>query len=423
MRLHRASLLLSCALVASPATDAQSISPVVDGELGSTLKGVLAFVESRNPELRAMNYEADAAQQRLRGAGALPDPIVSMELRDIPFSDPTLSPANAGSTKYTLRQMYPLGEKRDLRRDIAAAEASVAVARRGATLAETRMRAKTAYSQYWYAAQAQRVTESLRGVMTNLEQVARARYASGLTPQQDVIRAQTELTGLLSDTVMLGSERRQAAARLNGILARPADAPLAEPRELRPLPQRAFDFATLTKAASERSPQLAVNSAQITAAERNAQLMRKSRVPDLGVGVSVIQQGTRLTDYELMVEVNIPWQTDIIRANVNEAVAMSDAATARREATAVQLQSELGQNWAALDALRQQDEIVRGTLLPQSELTYQSALASYQSGRVDFATLLDAQRQIRRTQLDLLKIELEQQMRLAEIERIVGEDL
>ena len=63
------------------------------------------------------------------------------------------------------------------------------------------------------------------------------------------------------------------------------------------------------------------------------------------------------------------------------------------------------------------------TLLPQVELTYEAALASYQTGRVDFTTLLDAQRQIRRTRLDLLKIELEQQMRLAEIERIVGEDL
>jgi cobalt-zinc-cadmium efflux system outer membrane protein len=415
--------LLFALLAVAVCAHAQSLGPTADGELGSTLKGVLAFVESRNPELRAMNYEAEAAQQRLHGAGALPDPVVSMELRDIPFSDPTLSPANAGSTKYTLRQMYPLGDKRGLRRDVAAAEATVAAARRGASVAETRMRAKTAYSQYWYASQAQRVTESLRAVMSDLEQIARARYASGLAPQQDVIKAQTELTGLRTDLVMLGSERRQAAAKLNGVMARPADAPLAPPRELRPVPARAFDFALLTKTATERSPALAINAAQITAAERGAQLMRASRTPDLGVGVSVIQQGTRLTDYELMLEVNIPWQSDIIRANVNEAVAMSDAAAARRDATAAQLQSELGQNWAALEALREQADIVRATLLPQSDLTYQSALASYQAGRVDFVTLLDAQRQIRRTQLDLLKIELEQQMRLAEIERIVGEDL
>ena len=50
-------------------------------------------------------------------------------------------------------------------------------------------------------------------------------------------------------------------------------------------------------------------------------------------------------------------------------------------------------------------------------------LAGYETGKVDFATLLDAQRQIRKARLDLLKVQLEQQMRLAEIERIVGEDL
>ncbi len=415
--------LLLALLGATTAAMAQAVRAPADSELGASLSGILAFVEARNPELRAMTLEADAAQQRLRGAGALPDPVVQMELRDIPFSEPTLSPANAGSTRYSLRQMYPLGDKRELRRGIAEAEATVAGAKRIATLAETRMRAKVAFSQYWYTAQAQGVTESLRALMGDLEQIARSRYGSGLTPQQDVIKAQTELTSLRTDLIMLSSERRQAAARLNGVLARPADAPLAEPRELRPLPERALDFAALTRAAGERSPALAVNTAQISAAERNAQLMRASRIPDLGVGAAVIQKGTRLTDYELMVEINIPWQTDIIRANVNEAQAMSDAAAARREATATQLQSELGQNWASLDALREQGEIVRSTLLPQVQLTFQSALSSYQTGRVDFSTLLDAQRQVRRTQLDLLKIELEQQMRLAEIERIVGEDL
>jgi len=411
--------LAAALLVAASGSHAQPATT----ELGSSLKGVLAFLEGRNPELRAMNYEADAAQQRLRGAGALPDPVLQMELRDIPFSDPTLSPANAGNTRYSLRQMFPLGDKRELRRGVAAADANAAEARRSATVAEVRMRAKVAYAQYWYAGQAQVVTEQLRALMADLEQIARARYGSGLAPQQDVIKAQTELTVLRSDLVMLGSERRQAAARLNGVLDRPADASLADPRELRPVPQRAFDFASLVKLAGERSPTLAMNTAQITSAERNTQLMRASRVPDLGVGLAVIQQGTRLTDYEVMLEVNIPWQTDIIRANVNEAQSMSEAASARRSAAASQIQSELGQNWASLDALREQDGIVRATLLPQVELTVESALASYRTGRVDFATLLDAQRQMRRTRLDLLKIELEQQMRLAEIERIVGEDL
>lgn len=416
-----ALIALNAAAVCS-AVPAQPLARAPE-ELGASLGGVLAFLEARNPELRAMAYEADAAQARLRAAGALPDPILGMELRDIPTREPTLSPANAGSTRYSLRQMFPLGDKRGLQREIAAADALAADARRGATAAEVRMRAKLAWTQYWYAGHAAHVTENLRTLMVDLEQIARSRYGGGLTPQQDVIKAQTELTSLRSDLVMLQSERRQAVARLNSVLARPADAPLAEPGEPRALPDRLQDFATLMRDAEQRSPTLAVNDAQIRSAQRNAELMRASRTPDVGVGVALIQMGTRVTDYEVMLEVNIPWQTDIIRANVSEAQAMGAAAEARREASAAQLRGELGQNWAALDALREQSQIVRTTLLPQVELTFESALVSYQTGRVDFATLLDAQRQVRRTRLDLLKIELEQQMRLAEIERIVGEEL
>jgi outer membrane protein TolC len=419
---HRARPWVALALLAAT-TGVSAQSAVDGGALGRDLRGVLEYLESSNPELRAMSLESDAVRQRSGVAGALPDPMLSMELRDVPVSDPTLSPANAGSTRYALKQLFPLGDKRGLRRGVAEAEVAAADARRGATLAELRMKAKTAYSQYWYATQAHRVTDGVRGLMIDLEQIARARYGTGLVPQQDVIKAQTEVTAMRTDLVMLTSERRQAAARLNGVLARPADAPLAAAETPREIPSRALDFAGLTKTAAERNPQLAVQVAQLAGAARNAELVRASRWPDLTFGVAGIQRGTRLTEYELMVEVNIPWQRDVLRANESEALAMQSAAEAKRDAAAVQLQSELGQNWAALDALREQAAILRDTLLPQAQLTFDSALSAYQSGRVDFGTLLDAQRQIRKTRLDLLKVQLEQQMRLAEIERIVGEDL
>jgi outer membrane protein TolC len=52
-----------------------------------------------------------------------------------------------------------------------------------------------------------------------------------------------------------------------------------------------------------------------------------------------------------------------------------------------------------------------------------AALAGYETGKVDFATLLDAQRQIRQAKLNQIKSRAEAQVRLAEIERILGEDL
>ncbi len=414
------ALLAALLLAAAGAAPAQV--PAADSP-GRDLRSVLQYLEARNPELRAMTLEADAARERLGPAGALPDPMFGIELRDIPIREPTLSPANAGSTRYTLKQTFPLGDKRDLKRGVAEAEISAADARRRATLAELRMKAKTAYSQYWYATQAHRVTDDVRRLMADLEQIARARYGTGLVPQQDVIKAQTEVTTMRTELLMLASERRQAEARLNGVLARAADAPLAPAEEPREIPAAARDFAGLTRLAGDRNPTLALQQAQVLSADRNSNLVRAARWPDLTFGVSGIQMGTRLTEYELMVEVNIPWQRDVIKANESEALAMKSAAEAKRDAAAAQLQSDLGQNWAALDALREQGGILRETLLPQAQLTFDSALSAYQSGRVDFGTLLDAQRAIRKARLDLLKVQLEQQMRLAEIERIVGEDL
>ena len=102
---------------------------------------------------------------------------------------------------------------------------------------------------------------------------------------------------------------------------------------------------------------------------------------------------------------------------------MLDAAPARAESTASRLIGELGGSLAALDASRRIETITASTLLPQTEATFQSALAGYENGRVDFATLIDAQRAIRKARQDLIKARADQQARLADIERLIGEQL
>jgi outer membrane protein TolC len=124
-----------------------------------------------------------------------------------------------------------------------------------------------------------------------------------------------------------------------------------------------------------------------------------------------------------MLEVSIPLQRGTLRAQKGEAQAMLAAARARQEATANQLLSDLAENLSGLEAARQIDVLAETSLLPQADLTLQAAIAGYENGKVDFATLLEAQRQIRRAKQDHYKAQAEAEMRLAEIERVLGEDL
>lgn len=423
-RLRRtlAGALVGAALLASAPSFAQ------DAALGESLEGLLAYARERHPELRAMRYEADAATQRIDPAGALPDPMFKTELQNITNygSDaaPSLSPAKVGSTKYTFSQVIPFWGKRDLRQGVAEADALQADRRVNATWAELAAKIKIAYAQYRLAARSEELAREVLTLMGSLESLAQARYASGLVPQQDAIRAQVEQTGMRTDLVMLGSEKRQWQVKLNSLLTRPAGAPVADPRRTRALPPPArLDPEALADRLPAGNPLLAVEDARIQSAERGRELVYRNRYPDFNVGVSPIQMGSRINEWELMVEVSIPLQQGTRRAQESEAELMLSAARSRKEAALLQARAELGEHLAALDAARRIDDLITTHLLPQASLTLQSALAAYENGRVDFATLLEAQRQIRKAKQDREKANAEAQMRLAEIERLVGEDL
>jgi cobalt-zinc-cadmium efflux system outer membrane protein len=74
-----------------------------------------------------MQAEAEAAAQRVGPAGALPDPVLRVELMNINNygndASPSLLPWKVGETKYTLMQSLPLWGKRELKRDAASADA------------------------------------------------------------------------------------------------------------------------------------------------------------------------------------------------------------------------------------------------------------------------------------------------------------
>ena len=398
-----------------------------DPRLGTDVEGLLEYARN-NPEYAAVRHEADAAEQRVYPAGAFSDPLFRIELQDITNAGtdkpPSLNPSKVGSTKYTVAQPIPFWGKRDLKRDIAAADADQAKGRAAMTWAELAARIKTLYARYYVAVQNELLTREILDLLRRLEQVADVRYGSGLAPQQDVIRAQVERTSLRGELIMLESEVQGLRAALNSMLARDHEAPLALPERLRPIPPPArMQADTLLDRLRGRNPELFAEDARIVSAERNRELTYKNRYPDFAVGVSPIQMGNKIGDWEVMLEMNIPLQQESRRSQEREAESMLAAARSRKDAAVNRLTGELFENLAGLEAAQRIEILTTTSLLPQAEATLQAALVGYETGKVDFATLLDAERQIRKSKQDRLKAQGDAQTRLAAIERLLGEDL
>lgn len=391
------------------------------------LQSLLDFARSQNPELLAMRLEAAAARERVLPAGSLADPRLRVELMDVTrmgAQNPSVFPARVGSAKYSLMQDLPWPGKRDLKAQIASADAQVVQSRSEQVWQDLAAQIKFAYAQ-WYAVTRQ--TELARqtlDLMARLEQIAQLRYAHGLAPQQDVIRAQLEQTAMRNELILLENDAAMLRLKINTLLGRDLDATLPAPEALPALPAAVkLDVAVLRQRVSAKNPQLFVEDARILSAEKSRELTAKNSYPDFTVGIAPVQTQRSVREWELMFEVNLPLQQAPRRAMERESDSMLAAARARKVALRNQVLGELAEQVLGLASSRQIEMQLSQSLLPQAELNLASALSAYENGKLDFATLLEAQQQIRSARQNQIKAQVEAHLRLVAIEKLLGEEI
>lgn len=398
--------------------------------LGGNVDNLLDYARDRHPEILAQRHVAAAAAARVDAAGALPDPMFGIELRD--FTDVNnnntgarielFPPRIRGYAVFTATQSLPWSGKRALRRKLAAAESEAAAHAAAASWSDLAWQIKQTFADHYMHGTTLRYGRENLALLDKIASIAEVRYANGLAPQQDAIRAQTERTALAAELAAVEGESARSSARMKSLLGRPAGLQLKPPQRLRDLPA-SLDEAALEARFLARNPRLAADAARIAAAEQGRALTVRERYPDVNVGLAAMQQRNRPTSYDLMFEINIPLQQDARRAREREAERALDAARARHEATRLEAHAALAENLAALNAARRIEALTNTSLLPQARLAIEAALIGYETGRGDFAAVLDAQRALRGAQEASVSARVEQEMRRADIERALGEDL
>jgi outer membrane protein TolC len=393
---------------------APAVKAVGTTTLGSDVDGLLRYAREHNPSLAAARFDVEAATQRAEPSAALADPVLRIEPMDV---------TRGGGTRYLLMQSVPWLGKRGLQREVSESKMAQAAGQMAATWTDLANRIKQAYAMYHYTAASERLTQQTLDLLDNMEQIVHTRYANGLATQQDVIQVQVEKTMLRGELIALQNEHHHSHARLNALLSRPTSAPLAEPDQLRNMPSPAsLDEAALLERLLARNPQLRIAEADIQSAEKSRELSYAKRYPDFTLGVAPTQSGNTIKQWDLMLELNIPLQQSSRRAQEGETEAMLSASTARKQALLDQMQAELSEALSALESARRTETLIATRLLPQAELTYQSALAGYETGKVSFSMLIEAQKQILKSKQQHLQAQTDMQLRLADIEKYLGEE-
>lgn len=402
-----------------------SHSAVATEPLGANVDGLWQYLEQHNPELDALRLERNAADQGATATGALPDPSLRIEWMDI--NQPagiTLNPSNVAGVKYTLLQPIPGWGKRDATKQTALANAELARAQQLALTADLRAQLKLAFARYYHASQALTLNDELKTFAASASKLAQSRYETGQVSQQEWLKAQLDEAALLSDRFPLQAELRKTQTRLNALLNRPGDSAMALPQKLPAMPPaQILNEENLQQRLRSSSPQLARQTALSASAQGEVAMADKNQTPDFVVAIAPIQRGNGISSWDAMLEFTIPLQQNSHSAHRHEANEKLRASESRTQALQQNLQAELAEHSAALAASSAQLQLLRQHIMPLVEMTFKSALAAYQNGRLDYATLWQARREVQRNKLDELNALLDQQIHLAEIERLIGEPL
>jgi len=191
----------------------------------------------------------------------------------------------------------------------------------------------------------------------------------------------------------------------------------------------ALKYADLENLAIEQRPELRALEASIGKSQKAIQLAeRNGKYPDFMVGLQywvAPDQDTKHM-YTPMISLSIPfspWTKGRHDYEVQEALAEKHMAQANLTAMKNMALLEVRENLAKVEAASKSVSIYRDGLLPQADQAFQSTVAAYQAGTVNFMTLLDAQRTIRDARMGYYKALMEYEQSMADLERAVGKKL
>jgi outer membrane protein TolC len=374
------------------------VRPVVDlqaqtGQQLSTgqlvLQDVITAVLRVHPELKAAQQTFEAAGQRPVQERSLPDPMITTGYTSVgnPLPGGGLGSDPNANLAVMVSQEIPFPGKRGLRAEVAKREAEAERQQIDVVKLSLVSRVKQAYFRLATAYQLDEVLRRNDELLTSLLKVSESRYAVGQAAQQDVIRTQTQLSLLALQRQRVARERRTREGELNALLNRLPDAPLGRPADLAPFAVHA-SLPELVQLARAQSPMLRRESWMIARSEAAVDVAKSDFKPDFAVSGGYAFAGSMPDMYEFRFDVVVPLQRARRRAAVAERESQLGASRQTLEASRLSLEGRLQEDYQMATTAAQLATLYRETVLPQARLALESSVNSYQTGGVEFLSVL-----------------------------------
>jgi outer membrane protein TolC len=387
------------------------------------LEDLIAEALQNNPQLRAARNQTAAARTKVNQVTSWEAPQVGAEFYQTPIQSFPNPVKDGMETDYFVQQMFPFPGK--LAAMGKAAESNANMVEQGYKALERKIlrELKSAYYELYLVQRKIQINAENQDLMRRFVEIASKQYEVGMGKQQDILRAQTELSTLVNSGINLQREKQVAESMINTILSRPANAPLGYVPDIEQDVPR-WTFEQLRSLALEARPELKAMSFNIEMNKADLSLSKREYYPDLMARVMYKDMVMTKNDFwSAMVGVSIPlapWSSGRYTSKVQE-----------NELNVRKAEEEYA-NMRNMTLFEVQDALVRvqtsqnlvllykNTVIPQADQTLQATLAAYQTGKTEFLMLIDAYRMVLMSKLDYHMSVMNYMTNQAALEQAVG---
>lgn len=408
----------------SPSPETVEMFPAFDDGLSAQtldLEVLVARAREHNPDLKTLHHAWKAAEAVVPQARAVPDPRFNVQYSQVPgFANPRF--IHRGYAQVGIAQVIPGHGKIPARARVAELEAEVRrhLLRERSNEVETEIR-KLAVDLYLVEIKIQ-LNRKHQQIVDHFARVAGIQYEVGKGAQPDVVRAQAERTRIENDLARLWGQRSRLRAQLAYLCG--GEIPAGRAPEPPGTNDLSFERAALLQLAREYRPRLNALAVQIEKSKARGRLAETEDNPD--VTLSLMNRWFAYRPDGIMLSVSVPlpfFNRQRYDAAVEQSLHQTQSAEAMLEQTVARLDFEIEARLLAIQTALQQRDIVEKTLMVQVRQVLRGSLSNYQTGKLDFLNLLDAQRQLLNLELSSYGYTVEAARALVELEGLVGLDL
>lgn len=397
-----------------------TIFPTASAESLSLNQAVFQAIES-DGWLKSSELKESAFRDESISHQTLPDPVISVGVANLPTASWEFDREDMTQFKVGVSQRFPRGDSRKVKARKSQLMADVNPYQRLERKAQLTRTVSHLWLDSFLAKRSIELIESDRDLFEQLVDVTTARYQSALgkARQQDVVRAQLELTKLedrLTRLHMQYDTSRQLLAQWLPAQSHHMPLAMALPKSLSPAP---MPIAVLEQSVSKH-PQLRITDKQIGIQQADIDLAKQDYQPSWALNASYGYRengptGVARSDF---LSVGVSFDLPVFTSN-RQAKTVS-AASSRKQALAIDYQ--LLQKKLVSQALKTQSELARlaersslyqDKLLKQAHEQAEASLSAYTNDDGDFADVMRAYIAELNSKIEALEIEIKEQKSLA----------